>query len=332
MLSRAADGSLRDALSLLDQAIAYCGGKLEEEPVAAMLGTIDRDHVMKLLRFLAENDGQGLMQLVAEIDQQFPDYRRLLDDLARLLQRATIYQVLGSSDHDDEFDVEELKEIADQISPADLQLFYQTALIGRRDLDLSPDPRSGAEMTLLRMLAFRPAAAAQNASAGGGESKSRKSTSVPKAAAATRPASVQSTKAASTSWQEDVDWAQLISKMDIKGATRLLATNCALLRRDGDTLYFSLDGKSEAMLTRARQEALAEALSQQFGETLRVSIEVGEAAPETPVQEKSRMEGERYEAAKASLEADPNIKTLQTMFGAELKADTIEPINPSQSE
>ena len=332
MLSRAADGSLRDALSLLDQAIAYCGGKLEEEPVAAMLGTIDRDHVMKLLRFLAENDGQGLMKLVAEIDKQFPDYRRLLDDLARLLQRATIYQVLGSSDHDDEFDVEELKEIADQISPADLQLFYQTALIGRRDLDLSPDPRSGAEMTLLRMLAFRPAVAVQNASTGGGESKPRKSTLAPKAAAATSSASVQTTKAASASWQDDVDWTQLISKMGLKGATRLLATNCALLRRNGDTLYFSLDAKSEAMLTRARQDALAESLSQQFGETLRVSIEVGEVAPETPVQEESRMEGERYAAAKASLEADPNIKTLQTMFGAELKADSIEPITPSQSE
>ena len=124
----------------------------------------------------------------------------------------------------------------------------------------------------------------------------------------------------------------MIPKTDLKGATRLLATNCAFLRRDGNTVYFSLDAKSEAMLTRARQDALAASLSKQFGETLRVSIEVGEVAPETPVQEESRMEGERYEAAKASLEADPNIKTLQTMFGAELKADSIEPINPSQAE
>ena len=187
-------------------------------------------------------------------------------------------------------------------------------------------------MTQLRMLAFRPAAAAQNVAKGGGESKPRKSTSAPKAATATSSASVQTTKAASASWQDDADWTQLISKMHLKGATRQLATNCALLRREGDTLYFSLDAKSEAMLTRARQNALAESLSQQFGETLRVSIEVGEAAPETPVQEESRMEGERYAAAKASLEADPNIKTLQTMFGAELKADSIEPITPSQSE
>ena len=160
MLARAADGSVRDALSLLDQAIAYCGGKVEEQPVAAMLGTIDRDHVMKLLRLLAADDGKGLIDAIAKIDEQFPDYGRLLDDLARLLQRATIYQVLGSNDHDDEFDVDELQKIADTISPADMQLFYQTALLGRRDLDLSPDPRSGAEMTLLRMLAFRPAASA----------------------------------------------------------------------------------------------------------------------------------------------------------------------------
>jgi DNA polymerase-3 subunit gamma/tau len=120
--------------------------------------------------------------------------------------------------------------------------------------------------------------------------------------------------------------------LGLKGATRLLAINCALLRRKSDTVYFSLDAKSESMLTRPRREALAKALSKAFGETLRVDIEIGEAAPETPVQEESRMEGERYEAAKASLESDPNIQTLRTMFGAELKTDSIEPITPSQSD
>ena len=332
MLARAADGSVRDGLSLLDQAIAYCGGKLEEQPVARMLGTIDRDHVMNLLRLLAANDGQGLMKLVAEIDRQFPDYGRLLDDLARLLQRATIYQVLGSSEHDDEFDVEELQQIADQISPADLQLFYQTALVGRRDLDLAPDPRSGAEMTLLRMLAFRPAARSQNSAAGGGELKPSAKVPVSTVAAAPKSAADQAAAKMGQSWQDDMDWNLLISQLGLKGATRLLAINCALLRRNGDTVYFSLDAKSESMLTRPRREALAKALSKAFGETLRVDIEIGEAAPETPVQEESRMEGERYEAAKASLESDPNIQTLQTMFGAELKTDSIEPITPSQSD
>ena len=331
LLARAADGSVRDALSLLDQAIAYCGGKVEEKPVAEMLGTIDRDHVMKLLRLLAAGDGKGLIDAIAKIDEQFPDYGRLLDDLARLMQRATIYQVLGSNEHDDEFDVEELQNIADTISPADLQLFYQTALLGRRDLDISPDPRSGAEMTLLRMLAFRPAAKAAGGSSSGPSTEAAVKSEKPKVAAAPKSTAAQPVAAARTAWN-DPDWGSLVSQLDLQGAVRLLAINCALLRREDRTVFFSLDAKSESMLTRHRKDELAGALSTHFGEPLNIVIEMGEVAPETPVQEESRMEGERYDAARASLESDPNVKTLQTMFGAELKTDSIEPITPSQSD
>ena len=331
LLARAADGSVRDALSLLDQAIAYCDGKLEEQAVATMLGTIDRDHVMKLLQLLVADDGQGLMEAIAAIDEQFPNYGRLLDDLARLMQRATMYQVIGSSEYDDGFDVEELQRLAGAISPADLQLFYQTALLGRRDLELAPDPRSGAEMTLLRMLAFKPAASAQVAGSGGSDSKPAAKSRAPKAAAAPKSAAAQSAATAGPS-RDDLDWGQLISQMNLQGAVRLLAINCALLRQDGDTLYLSLDAKSESMLTQPRRAALADALSKHFGETLSVKIDIGEAAPETPVQEESRMADERHEAARASLESDPNVRTLQDMFGAELKTDSIEPITPSQSE
>jgi len=255
----------------------------------------------------------------------------LLDDFARLLQRATIYQVLGSNEHDDEFDVEELQQIADTISPADLQLFYQTALLGRRDLDLSPDPRSGAEMTLLRMLAFKPAASAASSSSDGSSTKPATKSATPKVAAAPKSSAAEPVAAAGTAWN-DPDWNSLVSELNLKGAVRLLASNCALLRRGGDTLFFSLDAKSESMLTRQRTDELASALSAHFGESLRVAIEIGELAPETPVQEESRMQGERYEAARQSLESDPNVKTMQTMFGAELKTDSIEPITPSQSD
>ena len=159
VLAGAADGSLRDALSLLDQAIAYCGGQVEEESLALMLGTIDRDHVVRLLRHLAAGDAAAIIDLVAELDEQFPDYARLLEDLARMLQRIAVYQLVGAVDADDELAEVVLEELTPLFDPADVQLFYQTALMGRRDLPLAPDPRSGAEMTLLRMLAFRPASA-----------------------------------------------------------------------------------------------------------------------------------------------------------------------------
>jgi DNA polymerase-3 subunit gamma/tau len=156
MLARAADGSLRDALSLLDQAIAYCGGEVLEESVGVMLGTIDRQHVSTLLKFLASGDASGLLNAIAEIDQQFPDYAMLLDDLARYLQRIAVYQVIGTTYLEDECIEDELSELSANIAAEDVQLFYQIALLGRRDLHLAPDPRSGIDMTLLRMLAFQP--------------------------------------------------------------------------------------------------------------------------------------------------------------------------------
>ena len=328
-LARAADGSLRDALSLLDQAIAYCGGKVEEAPVSLMLGTIDREHVVRLLRLLAADDAAGVIDAVAEIDQQFPDYARLLEDLARMLQRIAVYQVVGSVDGGDEMGDELLAEFADSLPASDVQLYYQTALIGRRDLPLSPDPRSGAEMALLRMLAFKPAAAASGGTAGGSTDKA---VTAPQAQAAPAAKSVQTAARAAAPQSHDPDWSEIVPELDLAGSVRLLASNCAYLRRDGNTVHFNLDPRSELLLTGERKEALAAALSKHFNEPLSVDINVAEVSHETPHQEESRLADERIEAARVSLEADPNVKALKTMFGAELKTDSIELINPGQSD
>ena len=190
-IARAADGSMRDALSLLDQAIAFCGGSINEPQVAQMLGTIDRDHVVRLLRLLANGDAKGIVAAIREIDEQFPDYGRLLEDLARDLQRIAVYQVVGTCDAEDDLREEEYAELAEAMPIADVQLYYQVAILGRRDLHLAPDPRSGAEMTLLRMLAFKPADAAAVAGSGGGGSVARPATrkaSKPEAAPKARSA------------------------------------------------------------------------------------------------------------------------------------------------
>jgi len=330
MLARAADGSMRDALSLLDQAIAYCGGKVEEAPTATMLGTIDRDHVVRLLKLLAEGNAKGIIDAVGEIDEQFPDYSRLLEDVARDLQRVAVYQVVGTCDSEDDLSQSEIEELAELMPTADVQLFYQVAIMGRRDLHMAPDPRSGAEMTLLRMLTFRPAAAETTGSAGGGSrsgqvdnrpaAKSAASAPRPVAADIVKPAQQPST---AQSWS-DPDWSQLVSELGFGGAVRLLASNCAFLRREGLTVYLGLDPRSESMLTKQRKDAIAERLSAHFGENLSVDIALGSAAEETPVQQESRLSDERLEEARESLEADPNVQKLKSMFGAELKTDTIE--------
>jgi DNA polymerase-3 subunit gamma/tau len=329
MLARAADGSLRDALSLLDQAIAYCGGKVEEGSVAVMLGTIDRDHVIRLLQLLAVEDAPGIIDIIAELDEQFPDYARLLEDLARMLQRLAVFQIVGAVDVEDEVAEDVLADLAGKIDVTDVQLFYQTALIGRRDLHLSPDPRSGAEMTLLRMLAFKPA---QDTPASGGAGPEVRSAGV-KAVGSAKQAEVQVAKSHSgaNQWQ-DPDWGELVNSLGLSGSVRMLASNCVLERRDGNTVFLSLDPRSDSYLTAPRKEAIAEALSRHFDEPLRVDVSITESVGETPNQVEVRVADEKISAARAALESDPNVQTLKNMFGAELNPDSIELINPPQSD
>ena len=330
-IARAADGSMRDALSLLDQAIAFCGGKLEEPQVARMLGTIDRDHVVRLLRLLADDDARGLVDAIREIDEQFPNYGRLLEDLARDLQRIAVYQVVGTCDAEDDLKEEEYAELAERLPAADVQLFYQVAILGRRDLHLAPDPRSGAEMTLLRMLAFRPAVTDQAGESGAPGASKPRPAAKPRRERQSAQASEANAAAPAAKWS-DPDSSALVGQLSLGGAVRLLASNCTYLSRKGNTIHLGLDPRSESLLTRKRRDELAAKLSAHYGETLSVDVELGTDAGETPVQTESRLADERLEEARQSLEADPNVQALKNMFGAELKADTIELINPPQSD
>ncbi len=155
-LSRAADGSMRDGLSLLDQAIVHGGGSLEDGPVSAMLGTVSRKPVFGLLDALAKGDAEALLRLVADLAEHSPNFADVLQQLLIVLHHAAMAQwVPDAVRHDD--DAERILELAKRLSREDLQLFYQIGLIGQRDLPLAPEPRGGFEMVLLRMLAFRPA-------------------------------------------------------------------------------------------------------------------------------------------------------------------------------
>ncbi len=329
MLASAADGSLRDSLSLLDQAIAYCGGSVDQAAVATMLGTIDRDYVSRLIELLAADDAAGILNAVQEIDAHFPDYARLLEELARVLQQIAVYQVVGRIDSEDEAVDERLSEHAEAMTPADVQLFYQTALIGRRDLHLAPDPKSGAEMTLLRMLAFRPASSVEPGATGGTPADTSRPTRPATKVAQAR--SKTETAKNAVAWDKP-DWKGVVPDLGLSGADKLLAGNCALLRREGNTIYLSLDPRSESYLTKQRKDVLAAAISFRFGEQLTVDISIGEVADETPLQQESRLVDERLEAERAKLEADPNVQALKSMFDAELNTDSIELISPPQDD
>lgn len=155
-LARSADGSMRDALSLTDQAIAFGSGKVAASDVTAMLGTIDHKLIEQLMTALIQGDGAALLKAVAHFAEQSPDYHSALGDLITLLHRIAIAQALPEAVDNSYGDREQILKFAMELAPEEVQLFYQTGLLGRRDLPLAPDPRSGFEMTLLRMLAFKP--------------------------------------------------------------------------------------------------------------------------------------------------------------------------------
>lgn len=208
-LSKAADGSLRDGLSLLDQAIAYAGGALREDVVRTMLGTVDRTQVGAMLQSLAHGDGARLMQVVAALAEFSPDWSGVLEALAEALHRIQVQQLVPSVAFvGDGIDP---TAYAAQLRPEVVQLWYQMALNGRRDLYLAPSPRAGFEMAVLRMLAFRPAAAVpaggsddgRDASAGGharstatGVQAAAPVAAVPAPAAMAKPADLEAAPAA----------------------------------------------------------------------------------------------------------------------------------------
>ncbi len=155
-IGRAADGSMRDALSLTDQAIAFGNGKVIEGDVQAMLGSIDRAYTFQLLEAIVSGDAPGLLNVVNTLAEQSPDYSGVLADLIGGLHRVAVAQVAPDAVDNSDGDREKIISMASKIAAEDVQLYYQTALIGRKDLPLAPDPRSGFEMVLLRMMLFRP--------------------------------------------------------------------------------------------------------------------------------------------------------------------------------
>jgi DNA polymerase-3 subunit gamma/tau len=167
LLARAADGSMRDALSLTDQAIAFGNQTLNSSDVSTMLGTIDQGDIARLVDALVAEDGPALLSEIQRISEFAPDYSIILADLLSLFHRVTMEQVVPGSADNSLGDAVMVQSLARQVSAEDAQLFYQAALMGRKDLAVTPDARMGFEMTLLRMLAFRPGSDRRQPPSGG---------------------------------------------------------------------------------------------------------------------------------------------------------------------
>ena len=323
LMARAAEGSMRDGLSLLDQLIAFGGGALTETNTRAMLGTIDRGHVGRIIDALARADGVALLAEVAELDRDAPDYDRALIELAAFLQRIAIVQIVpDAAPHDEEFDAAELARLARAISPEDIQLYYQIALAGRRDLAMAPEPRAGFEMSLLRMLAFRPETAAvppaQPRPAAAGPSSPAAS---PAGARAAAPPVVRFTSI------DAENWAAVVDAVGLSGMVRQLALNCVPASFENDVLALRLEQSAADRLTRPIEEKFTQALSKYFSRSIRITFNAGEASLVTPARQRALAEQDKAVRAAAAFEADPAVKGLRERFGADVDPASVKPAN-----
>jgi DNA polymerase-3 subunit gamma/tau len=335
-LARAADGSMRDGLSLLDQAIAFSGGaEIRREPVEEMLGSVGRQTLLEVLAALARGDADGLLACIQRLDAQAPDYAALLNDLAAVLQRVSVLQLLPNAQNEDDEDA--LVALKSALAVEDVQLYYQIAVLGRRDLPYAPDPRLGFEMTLLRMLAFKPDDGAPARAAPQSAARSTNVGSVAAASAAATIAEAPATFAAPTPAQApaarvnlpaDAAWDTRVDAMTLEGLPKQLARNCAWGGRDGNVVRLSLDVRAKHLLQDERRAAIERALSTQLGEPLKLIIELAaEAALESPAQLDQQRASERQRAAEIAIEADPAVRAFKDMFGASVKPGSVRPLD-----
>jgi DNA polymerase III subunit gamma/tau len=320
LLSRAAEGSMRDALSLLDQLIAFGGDAVNEVNARAMLGTIDRGHVGRLIDALSRADGAALLAEVRELDRGAPDYDRALVEVAALLQRIAIVQIVPeAAQQDEEFDAALLNRLAKAISPEDAQLYYQIALGGRRDLNMAPEPRIGFEMTLLRMLAFRPDTVVQPVKAG--------SVSSVAAAPAAVPAAAPSIHMPRPTRIDADNWPAVVEAAALSGMVRQLALNCVPGGFENSLLTLKLDQAASDRRTRPIEEKLVQGLSKYFGRDIRVAFETAESALNSPARQRVQAEQDRIARAASAFESDPAVKGLRERFGADVDAASVKPTN-----
>ncbi|MAT65052.1 MAG: DNA polymerase III subunit gamma/tau [Gammaproteobacteria bacterium] len=330
-LARAADGSMRDGLSLLDQAIAYGGGEVREAEVRTMLGTIEREFVYDLVRALAAGDGRALLARVGDAAERSTDFAALLAELLSVLQRIAVHQALPGEGLDEYADASEaIAELAAALSPEDVQLYYQIGLIGRRDLPLAPDPRGGLEMILLRMLSFRPAAAAETPAAAAPARPARPGTSGAAGQASAPAAPTAAVSGSGTAQPVSDDWPGLIAAMGLRGLAGQLAENCTLVSCGDNRVQLHLDPAHQHLLTPALQAKLAEALNRCLGREVRLEIDSGSGTPppaETPAQQQARRSQERQQAAESAIAGDETVRALQDTFNARVQPDSIRPLD-----
>ena len=350
VLAKAAQGSMRDALSLTDQAIAYAAGKVTEESVRGMLGTLDDAYLVRILDCLIAKDGASLLAVANEMGERSMSFSLALQDLSSLLQKIAAAQVVPESVLDDWPEAGEIRRLAGQLSKEEAQLFYQIAITSRPDLSLAPDEQTGFAMTLLRLLAFRPgnAGAVAPSSAPPVNTARPANASVPAAVKATpvaRSAPAPATPAAkpagspasapapapapsNTGPVERPDWHGLMRQLPVRGLVPPLAFQTEL--QDWNDSPAGVKATIVTPMPQLASESsvarLAEALTNHFGKTIKIVVEKGEVEGKTVAKVDAQIHQEKRMNAEQLIAADPFIQQLEKEFGAKVVGGSVKPL------
>jgi DNA polymerase III subunit gamma/tau len=362
-IAKAADGSLRDGLSLLDQAIAYAGGALREEGVRTMLGTVDRTQVNAMLEALADGDGERLLKVVAALAEFSPDWGGVLEALAEALHRIQVRQLVPDASIDAEgIDAE---SFAGRLRPEVVQLWYQMALNGRRDLYLAPSQRAGFEMSVLRMLAFRPAqpgemkagdtnmtapparaaAPAAPVARPPAEAAPRQMArheapepepapipasapalrAVPAAQETIKPEAVVSFSPGDIGITDAETWLYFADNSGLKGAARQLVENAGFAGYEAGVLRLCLDAGFDYLRSERSVKELTDAIAQRYGAAPKLVFVAAAPSTETLKERGHRQRSEQQNAAEEAFMNHPDVQHLIQQHGAKVVPDSIRP-------
>jgi DNA polymerase-3 subunit gamma/tau len=367
LIAEAADGSMRDALSLLDQALAFGGGTVREQEVRDMLGSVSRDKVIKLLQAILQRDAVQTLSVVAGLAELSPDFESVLAELLTLLHHMSLAKTVPEALDEFVSARETLLRLSEEVSAEDLHLFYQIALIGRRDLPLSPDPRSGFEMILLRMLAFRPASADagsvtgkrqpqehsrsrstdqaqpqanipdQDGSRGVNSSSAATAIASPSAEPyapplvdkrpSTEPARAASRQSGATP-AVSADWRVIVNALGLGGLVKQLAINCTVKQREGNKIVLQIETGHANLINPKAKQRLQQALGEYFNIEAQLEIEVVNAiSSESPAQTVQRETEQRQQQAVRSINEDSFAQSLKEKFNAEIIPGSVKPVS-----
>lgn len=341
LIARSAAGSMRDALSLLDQAIAHGAGKVEEGQVRAMLGTVDQDYLFAILEALAAGDASAMLAVAADLGVRSLSFAAALQELAALLTRIQIVQCVPTVIDDEEPERERLLAIAAAFSPEFIQLAYQIALVGRSELSAAPDEYAGFVMTLLRLHAFRPSSVADVVAA------SRQRGTVPLPSATPRPvprsesvppsqtqvptsppaaATVPRSEVGAAPAVSEHDWDAIVAALPLSGLARTLAQHCELRRMDDGECLLRLAPAQTHLQMKPAPERLQQALSDYFARPLRLRFELAANEADTPAATADRERQIRQERAEVAIARDGFVRDVIESLDASVVEASIKPI------